>query len=421
MTRTRVVITGLGALTPIGNDVPSFWTNLVAGQSGAGPITCFDAAAFKTQIACELKDFDAGAYLERRELRRIDPFCHYALAAADEAVRDAGLDFFADATALDRNRTGVIWATGLAGIQTIEEQVTKYATSDGPPRFSAFYIPRLLPDTSSGLLAMRYGIHGVNYNTASACASTNTAIISALDAIRLGKADVIITGGSEASITPTILGGFSALTALSTRNDDPARASRPFDIDRDGFVIGEGAGALILEAYDHARARGARIYAEVLGGGMSADAYHATATHPEGAGAYLSMTAALQDADLPPEVIDYVNAHATSTPGGDMSELLALARLLGDRLPAVSISATKSMTGHLLGAAGAVESIACVRAITDGVIPPTINLDAIDPAAPAGVNLTPNVKIERPVHVAMNNSFGFGGHNATVVFGAVGD
>ncbi|MCB0045932.1 MAG: beta-ketoacyl-ACP synthase II [Caldilineaceae bacterium] len=417
MAHTRIVVTGLGALTPLGNDVATFWTNLLAGKSGAGLITAFDASQFKSRIACELKEFDPGDYLPRRELRRIDPFCHYAVAAADEAVAHAKLDFSPESDEIDRERVGVIWATGLAGLQTMEEQVTKFVEGDGTPRFSPFYIPRILPDTSAGLLAMRYNLYGINFNTTSACASANSAIICALDAMRLGKADMMIVGGSEAAVTPSSVGGFGALTALSTRNEEPTRASRPFDANRDGFVIGEGAGALVLETYEHAQKRGAPIYAEVLGGGMSADAYHATSSHPEGAGAYRSMGAALRDAGLEADAIDYVNAHATSTPAGDMSELLALARLLGDKLPGINISGTKSMTGHLLGAAGAIESVACVKAVTDDVVPPTINLETVDPAAPAGVNLTPHEKVERPVRVAVNNSFGFGGHNATVIFG----
>ncbi len=421
MTEKRVVITGLGALTPIGNDVPSFWDNLLAGKSGAGPITHFDAANFKTQIACELKNFDVAEYLDRREARRIDPFCHYALVVADQAMRDAGIDFAADNNTVDRARSGVIWATGLGGIQTLEDQIEGYVNSGGVPRFSPFYIPRLLGDSSSGLIAMRYNIHGVNFNTTSACASANAALISARDSILLGKADLMIVGGSEASITPSIVGGFNSLKALSTYNEDPQHASRPFDAARDGFVIGEGAGALIVEEYEHARRRGAPIYAELAGGGMSADAYHATSTHPEGLGALLSMEAALCDAHMAAQELDYVNAHATATAAGDISELLALARLLGEHLSDVNISSTKSMTGHLLGAAGAIESIVCVLAIRDSVAPPTTNLTTIDPNVPAGANLTPNHKQTRKIDVAMNNSFGFGGHNATTLFRRVPD
>lgn len=408
----RVVVTGLGALTPIGNTVAAFWQNLLAGASGAGPITYFDASAHKTQFACELKNFDVEQFMDRRSARRIDRFTQYALAAVAEAVRDAGLDF----EQVDRNRTGVIWASALGGIETIEEQITSFAGSDGVPRFSPFFIPRLLADSSSGMIALEYGIHGVNFNAVSACASANSALISALDAIRLGRADIIISGGSEAGITPAIVGGFNALKALSTRNDDPTHASRPFDAGRDGFVMGEGAGALILEELEHARRRGAPIYAEFVGGAMSADAYHATSTHPEGVGALLSMRNALADAGLTPDAVDYVNAHATSTPAGDIGELFALRDLLGESLAQVNISATKSMTGHLLGAAGAVESIACLLAIRDGMVPPTTNTTVPDAEIPPDANLTFGAPVGRDVQVALNNSFGFGGHNATTVF-----
>ncbi len=389
-----------------------FWTNLLDGVSGAQPITYFDATEFKTRFACELKELDLEARLDRRQMRRMDRFCQYALVVVDEAIRQAGLDF----DAVNRDRVGVVWASALGGIETIEEQVGKYAVDGGVPRFSAFYIPKLLADASSGLIAMQYGIHGINYNTMSACASANTALISAFDAIRLGRADMIIAGGSEAGITPSIVGGFSALKALSTRNDDPQRASRPFDTDRDGFVIGEGAGALIVEEYEHARRRGATIYAELAGGAMSADAYHTTATHPEGAGALLSMRDALQDAGLTPVDVDYINAHATSTPAGDVSELYAVRDLLGEHLPNVNISGTKSMTGHLLGAAGAVESIICTLAVYHDLIPPTANTTVVDPEAPLGSDLTLGTCLHRTVNVALNNSFGFGGHNATAIF-----
>ena len=408
----RVVVTGLGALTPIGNTVDAFWANLQAGVSGAGPITYFDASAHKTQFACEVKDFDVEAFMDRRSARRIDRFTQYALAAVAEAVADAGLDF----DQLDRDRVGVIWGSALGGVDTFEEQVTAFATGEGGPRFSPFFIPRILADSSSGMIALEYGVHGVNFNAVSACASANSALISAFDSIRLGKADVIISGGSDAGITPAMVGGFNALKALSTRNDDPAHASRPFDTDRDGFVMGEGAGALILEELGHAQRRGAPVYAEFVGGAMSADAYHATSTHPEGVGALLSMRNALADAGLAVDAVDYVNAHATSTPAGDISELLALRDLLGDYLPRVNISATKSMTGHLLGAAGAVESIACILAVRDGVAPPTINVTTPDAEIPPGAQLTLGTAMARPVTVALNNSFGFGGHNATTVF-----
>ena len=407
----RVVITGLGALTPIGNSVADYWRAALQGVSGAAAITRFDASRFKTQFACELKGFDPGATLDRKELRRIDLFAQFALVAADEAIRDGG----ADLARLNRDRVGVLWASALGGISTFEEQVSEYATGDGEPRFSAFFIPKILPDSSSGLIAMRYGLRGVNFNAVSACASSNAALADAFNYIRLGKADMIIAGGSEAAITPAMVGGFNAAKALSTRNHEPARASRPFDVERDGFVMGEGAAALILEEYGHAVRRGAEIYAEMVGCGISADAYHITAAHPEGEGAELSMRAALEDANLSAHEVDYINAHATSTSVGDISEIRAMQRLWGDGLARTAIGATKSMTGHLLGAAGAIEALTCVLAIRHSLIPPTINTQTIDPAMPAHALLVLGQPVARTVNVAMSNSFGFGGHNATVI------
>lgn len=408
----RVVVTGLGALTPLGNNLATTWANLLAGVSGAAPITRFDATPFKTHFACEVKNFDPADYMDKKEARRTDRFAQYALTAVGEALADAAIE----PEKFDTTRIGVIWASAMGGLETIEEQILKYGQEPGNPRFSPLYIPKILVDASSGVISLRYGLRGVNYNTTSACASTNHALIDALYQIRLGKADIIVAGGSEAAITPSSLGGFSSAQALSTRNDDPQRASRPFDATRDGFVIGEGGCALILEEYEHAVRRGARIYVELVGGASSADAYHATAAHPEGDGAYLSMRNALDDAQLTPADIDYINPHATSTPVGDLSELKAMQRLLGDQLDKVQISATKSMTGHLLGAAGAVEGLIAIMTICQGQIPPTINTEQLDPAVPPTLKLTLGEKQTRRVNVAMSNSFGFGGHNSTVIF-----
>lgn len=408
----RVVVTGMGALTPVGNNLQSSWTNLLEGHSGSAPITRFDASPFKTQFACEVKDFEPTEYLDRKEIRRTDRFSQYALVACGEALTDAALDL----ETVDTTRVGVIWASAMGGLETTEEQLQKYDNAPDNPRFSPLYIPKMLLDASSGVISMRFGLRGVNHNTVSACASSNAALIDALYHIRLGKADVIVCGGSEAAITPSSVGGFGSAQALSTRNDDPATASRPFDINRDGFVLGEGAAALILEEYEHAQRRGARIYAELVGGGSSGDAYHATAAHPEGDGALRSMLAALDDAALDAEKVDYINPHATSTPVGDVSELKAMQRLFGDGLANISLSATKSMTGHLLGAAGAIEAVVAVMAIHSGKIPPTINTTELDPLVPANLTLTLGTSMERPTDVAMSNSFGFGGHNSTVIF-----
>lgn len=408
----RVVITGMGAVSPIGNDVASFWDNLVNGKSGAAAITHFDASRFRTRFAHELKEFDASALLDKAELRKTDPFTQYALVAADQAIRDSGLDF----SNMDPFDTGVIWGSGQGGMQTFEEQVTEYVAGDFNPRFSPYFVPKLITNMASGMISIKYRLMGINYTTVSACSTSNTAIMDALNYIRLGKAKVIVTGGSEAPVTPASVGGFCAMKAMSVRNDDPTAASRPFDVDRDGFVMGEGAGALILEEYEHAKARGAHIYAEVAGAAMTADAYHMTATHPEGLGAFRAMQQALEDAGLDKSSVDYLNAHATSTPVGDLSEIAAIGKLFGEAPAHLHISATKSMTGHLLGAAGAIEAIASVMSIQQGIIPPTINTQQLDPAIPAGMQIVLTNAIEKPVSVAMSNTFGFGGHNGIVVF-----
>ena len=412
----RVVVTGLGAITPLGNDVETTWNNAVAGKSGAGPITHFDASKFKTQFACEVKDFDAASYgIDRKKARQLDLYAQYAMAAAKQAVEDANLN----AETIDHNRVGVIVAAGIGGLHTFEEEAGYYAVhgEENGPKYSPFFIPKMIADIASGHISMEYGFHGPNYGTVSACASSNNAIIDAFNLIRLGKANAIVTGGAEAAIFPAGVGGFNAMHALSTRNDDPQGASRPFSASRDGFVMGEGSAILILEELEHAKARGAKIYAEVVGGGMSADAHHITATHPEGLGAMLSMRNALEDAGMKPEDIDYVNAHGTSTPVGDVSELKAIVGVFGDHAKNINISSTKSMTGHLLGATGALEAIFSVKAVENNIVPPTINhaADDVDPNLPEGLNLTFNQAQERTVNAALSNVFGFGGHNATVI------
>ena len=412
----RVVVTGLGALTPIGNNVADFWTSLVAGASGAAPITKFDTTLFKTKFACELKNFDVYQHIDKSEARRMDPFSHYALIAADEAVKDAGLDL----EKINKDKVGVIWGSGNGGFSTFQNQVTEFVEGGRNPRFNPFFIPRTIVDIASGLISMKYGFRGVNFATVSACATSNTAIIDAFNYIRLGKANIIVSGGSEAPICEAGIGGFNACKALSTRNDDPATASRPFDADRDGFVMGEGAGCLILEEYEHAKARGAKIYAELVGGGMSADAYHLTSTHPEGAGAVLGIQAALEDAEITPADIDYLNMHATSTSQGDLSELRAIATVFGTESE-LRLSATKSMTGHLLGGAGAIEAIASIMALKEGIIPPTINTQNLDAAIPQGLNIVLGKAEKRPLRYVMSNTFGFGGHNATAIFKRYGD
>jgi 3-oxoacyl-[acyl-carrier-protein] synthase II len=410
-TMRRVVITGMGALTPIGNDLETFWTNLKAGVSGAGTITKFDASKFRSQIACELKGFDPKDHFHVKEIRKYDPFSLYALYAVDEALRNGKIDL----EPLNKNRIGVIWGSGNGGIQTFQDQMQEYCNGDGTPRFTPFFIPRILVDIAAGIISIKYGLRGVNFCPVSACATSNTALIEAFNHIKWDKADMVISGGSEASITEAAMGGFASARALSLRNDDPATASRPFDVNRDGFVMGEGAGALILEEYEHAKKRGAIIYGEVVGGGMAADAYHLTGTHPEGEGAVLGMEEAMREAGVTAEDIDYVNMHATSTPLGDASELIAAERVFGKNSN-VSISATKSMTGHLLGAAGAIEGIATVMALKDGIIPPTINTTDVEPAFANHFDFPLGKSKEKQMTYGMSNTFGFGGHIASVLF-----
>ncbi|WP_128546423.1 beta-ketoacyl-ACP synthase II [Larkinella soli] len=408
----RVVVTGMGALTPIGNTVEEYWNGLVAGRSGAAPITKFDTTLFKTKFACEVKNFDPLQFLDKKEARKMDEYSQYALVVADEAVRDAGLTV----DKVDQNRVGVIWASGIGGMYSFQEEVVAYANGGRNPRFNPFFITKMIANMASGLISMRYGFRGVNFAPVSACASATHALIDAFNYIRLGKAEAIVAGGSEAVVTEVAVGGFSSMKALSERNDDPATASRPFDADRDGFVLGEGAAALVLEEYEHARARGAKIYAELVGTGATADAYHMTATHPEGLGARLAMTEVLREAGLKPEEVDYLNVHATSTGIGDLSEAQAIQRVFGENPERLHISATKSMTGHLLGAAGAIEAVAGILAIQHNTIPPTINFHQRDERVSPGLNLTPNVAVQKPVDVVMSNTFGFGGHNAIVAF-----
>ncbi|SEN75769.1 3-oxoacyl-[acyl-carrier-protein] synthase II [Mucilaginibacter gossypiicola] len=411
----RVVITGLGALTPLGNNVETYWQNLVAGKSGAATITRFDASLFRTQFACELKDFNITEHLDKAELKRTDTFTQYALVAADEAIKDSGFDL----SKMDPFDVGIIWGSGQGGMETFEEQVTEYARGNGQPRFSPFFVPKFISNMASGMISIRNGFMGINYTTVSACATSNTAIMDAFNYIRLGKAKIIVTGGSEAPITPASIGGFSSMKAMSGRNSDPQHASRPFDIDRDGFVMGEGAGALVLEDYDHAVSRGAHIYAEVTGASMTADAYHMTATHPEGLGAARAMQQALTESGLSIEDVDYLNMHATSTPVGDLSEINALLAVTKGKETNTIIGSTKSMTGHLLGAAGAIEAIAAIKSIENQIIPPTINTTTLDPAIPDSLKFVLKDAIDHKVKVAMSNTFGFGGHNGIVVFKAI--
>jgi 3-oxoacyl-[acyl-carrier-protein] synthase II len=408
----RVVVTGLGALTPLGNTVPEFWQNLTEGKSGAAPITKFDPSKFRTRFACEVKNFNPLDHLEKTEIKKMDPFAQYALVATHEAIKDSGLDL----DKVDKTRVGVIWGSGNGGFYTFQQEMMEYGRGDGTPRINPYFIPKVIVDIASGWISMRYGFMGLNFTTVSACATSTTAIIDAMNYIRWGKAEVIVTGGSEAAVNEAGIGGFASMKALSARNDDPQTASRPFDIDRDGFVMGEGAGSLILEEYEHAVRRGAKIYAEVAGGGMSADAYHLTATHPHGLGAALGMKWALEDAGIQLNEIDYLNPHATSTPLGDVSEMKAVVKFFGEKPDHLHISATKSATGHLLGAAGAAEAIICIKAIETGVIPPTINTQNLDPQLPSGLNIVLGKKLLKPVNVALSNTFGFGGHNASAVF-----
>ena len=411
MKQRRVVVTGIGTLNPLGNNIEEYFTNLTQGVSGAGPITHFDPSNFKTKFACELKGYEPNNFFDRKEVRKYDLYSQYALIAAEQAVQDSGIE----PEKLDLERVGVIWGSGIGGLETFYQEVKSYVEGGFIPRYSPFFIPKMIADLAAGHISMKYGFRGPNYCTVSACASSNHAMIDSLNYIRWGKADMILTGGSEAAINPPGVGGFNSMQALSTRNDDPQKASRPFDADRDGFVIGEGAGALLLEEYEHAVARGAKIYAEVAGGGMSADAYHLTAPDPEGKGAKKSMLDAVADAGLKVEDIDYVNVHGTSTPVGDIAEIKGLFAAFGDHIYNLNISSTKSMTGHLLGAAGSIEALACVMALTKGIVPPTINNENLDPNIDPKLNLTLNVAQKRDVKCALSNTFGFGGHNSTVV------
>ena len=408
----RVVVTGLGALTPIGNTVEEYWNSLINGVSGAAPITHFDTTHFKTKFACEVKNFKATDFIDRKEARKMDPFTQYAMVVADEAWADSGLDV----NSINLDKAGVIWGSGIGGITVFQEEVSAFATGNGTPRFNPFFIPKMIIDITPGHISMKYGLRGPNFSTVSACASSTNAVIDAFNYIRLGKANIIVTGGSEAAATEAGIGGFNAMHALSTRNDSPETASRPFDKDRDGFVLGEGAGAIILEEYEHAVARGAKIYAEVGGGGMSADAHHITAPHPEGLGANNVMKNALEDAQMQPDEIDYVNVHGTSTPLGDIAETKAIQTVFGEHAYKLNVSSTKSMTGHLLGAAGAIESIASILAVKNDIVPPTINHFTDDDELDPNINFTFNKAQQREVRSALSNTFGFGGHNASLIF-----
>lgn len=407
----RVVVTGLGAVTPLGNSVNDYWNNLINGVSGAVPITRFDASKFKTRFACEVKGFNPEDYFDKKEARKLDAYCWYGIAASVQAVADSGIA----GDGIDKNEVGVIWGSGIGGLDTFQAEAFAFAKGDGTPRFNPFFIPKMIADICSGHISMRFGFRGPNFATVSACASSTNALIDSFNYIRLGKANAIVTGGSEAAINESGIGGFNACQAMSTRNEDPAKASRPYDKDRDGFVLGEGGGAIVLEEYEHAIARGAKIYAEIIGGGMSADAHHITAPHPEGLGATLVMSRALKDAGVSPGEVDYINTHGTSTPLGDTAELKAIVNVFGEHAYKMNISSTKSMTGHLLGAAGAIEGIATILAVKNGIIPPTINHETPDPEIDPKLNLTLNKMQTRPVNVAISNTFGFGGHNAALV------
>lgn len=408
----RVVVTGLGALTPLGNNLNDYWNNLIKGVSGAGPITRFDPEKFKTKFACEVKNYDPLDHFDRKEMRKMDAFTQYAMITSKEAIEDSGLDL----EKIDRLKAGVIWGSGIGGLRTFQEEVEGFVSGDKNPRFNPFFIPKMISDISAGMISMKYGFHGPNFVTVSACASATNAMIDAMTYIKLGKAKVMITGGSEASVVEAGMGGFNAMRALSERNDSPETASRPFDKDRDGFVLGEGSGAIILEEYEHAKARGAKIYAELVGGGMSADAYHITAPHPEGLGAYNVMLNVLEDAQMKPEDVDYINVHGTSTPLGDVSEVIAIEKVFGEHAYNLNISSTKSMTGHLLGAAGAIEAIASIKAIENQIVPPTINHFTDDERFDPRLNFTFNKAQKREIRAALSNTFGFGGHNTSVVF-----
>ena len=417
MNKKRVVITGMGALTPIGNTVNDYWNNLIQGKSGAEPITKFDASLFKTQFACEVKNFDPLDIMDRKEARKLDLFSIYALATSHEAMLDSRIDL----DNINLNRAGVVWGSGIGGMKTFQEECFNFKYGDGYPRFNPFFVPKMIVDIAAGHISMKYGLRGPNYVTVSACASSNNAIIDSLMLIQLGKSDLIVTGGSEAGVNITGIGGFNALKALSTRNDNPAVASRPFDANRDGFVLGEGSGCLILEELEHAKARNAKIYAEVVGGGLTADAHHITAPHPEGLGAINAMKLALEDANMNPEDIDYVNVHGTSTPLGDIAETKAIKEVFGEHAYNLNISSTKSMTGHLLGAAGAIEAIACVKALEKNIIPPTINFETEDENIDYNLNLTLNKAEKRTVNAALSNTFGFGGHNTSIIVKKLND
>ena len=408
----RVVVTGLGALTPIGNNIEEYWEALVAGKSGGAPITYFDTEKFKTKFACELKNFDPLDFFDRKEVRRLDRFAQYAIVASDEAIKDSGINL----DTVDKYRVGVIWGAGIGGLETFQNEVMNFAAGDGTPRFNPFFIPKMIADIAPGNISIRHGFMGANYTTVSACASAANAMIDALNNIRLGHSDIIVSGGSEAAVTIAGMGGFNAMHALSTQNDNPETASRPFDATRDGFVLGEGSGALILEEYEHAKARGAKIYAEVLGGGLSSDAYHMTAPHPEGNGVVAVMENCLKNAGMKPEDVDAINTHGTSTPLGDVAELKAIGKVFGDHAKTININSTKSMTGHLLGAAGAVEAISAILSMQHGIVPPTINHEHKDENIDPELNLTLNKAQKRDVKVVMSNTFGFGGHNACVLF-----
>jgi 3-oxoacyl-[acyl-carrier-protein] synthase II len=411
MTFKRVVITGVGALTPIGNTLSEYWEGLRNGKSGAAPITKFDTTLFKTKFACELKGFDPEKFMERKEARKLDPFSQYAMVAADEAIKDANLPM----TGINLDRIGVIWGSGIGGLLTFQEEMRSFAAGDGTPRFNPFFIPKMIPDLSAGHISIKHGFRGPNYVTVSACASSTNAMYDAYTYLKLGKADIIVSGGSEAAICIAGVGGFNALKALSENNSSPETASRPYDKDRDGFVLGEGAGALILEEYEHAKKRGAKIYAEIIGGGMSSDAYHITAPHPEGAGITKVMEYALEEAGIQPEEVDYINTHGTSTPLGDVGEIKAIQKVFGEHAYKLNISSTKSMTGHLLGAAGGIEAIACLLAINESIVPPTINHFTDDPELDPKLNLTFNKAQKREVNIALSNTFGFGGHNCSIL------
>ncbi len=408
----RVVVTGLGALTPIGNSIQEYWDSLINGRSGAAPITYYNTEKHKTKFACEVKNFNIEDYMDRKESRRLDKFSQYAIASSDEAIKDAGITH----DNVNKHRVGVIWGAGIGGLETFQDEVMYYAKGDGTPKFNPFFIPKMIADIAPAHISMRNGYMGPNYTTVSACASSANAMIDAFNYIRLGMCDVIVTGGSEAAVTIAGMGGFNSMHALSTRNDSPETASRPFDATRDGFVLGEGSGAIVLEEYEHAKARGAKIYCEVGGGGMSSDAYHLTAPHPEGIGVIAVMENTLRDAGMTPDMVDHINTHGTSTPLGDVAELKAISHVFGAHAKNININSTKSMTGHLLGAAGAIESIAVILAMQNSIVPPTINHKVVDENIDPSLNLTLNVPQKREINVAMSNTFGFGGHNACVLF-----